>query len=239
MGKCSVPGCESEPKWKGLCLPHYSKCRRSGWTMTPDDLAEFKPNYGKLHPDTKALVKSLNAQGLSMKQIAAHLGVSWPTVRSWRSKEYFNFVPPMLNRTCDVPGCDRDHDSHGMCNTHLQRWIRSGRKLTMEEMAAVPVEPGRGRTKFTLEKKALVVSLRDKGMSWAGVARKVGVDRDTLLKWRKRGLLWSLCKNPPLESGSARESSPLARRNRTAPGPPSRDLYPNPWSEPFRPTQAL
>ncbi len=155
--------------------------------MTLDELAAFKPNRGRLHPDTKALVESLNAQGLSMKQIAKHLGVSWPTVRSWRAKGYFTFTPPMPNRTCDVAGCDRDHDSHGMCNTHLQRWIRSGRKLTFEELAAVPVEPGSGPTVFTREKAALVVSLRDKGMSWAGVARKVGVDRDTLLKWRKRG----------------------------------------------------
>ena len=51
----------------------------------------------------------------------------------------------------------------------------------------MPVEPGRGRTQFTLEKKAMMVSLRDQGMSWAAVARQVGVDRDTLLKWRKRG----------------------------------------------------
>ena len=50
-----------------------------------------------------------------MKQIAKHLGVSWPTVRSWKAKGYFNFTDPMLNRTCDVPDCDRDHDSHGMC----------------------------------------------------------------------------------------------------------------------------
>ena len=162
--------------------------------MTLDELAAFKPNRGRLHPDTKALVESLNAQGLSMKQIAKRLGVNWPTLRSWKAKGYFTFTGPMftrpmLNRTCDVAGCDRDHDSHGMCNTHLQRWIRSGRKLTLEELAAVPVEPGSGPTLFTLETKALVVSLRDKRMSWAGVARKMGVDQYTLLKWRKRGWL--------------------------------------------------
>ena len=189
MDTCVVPGCKSEQKMKGMCWSHYSKWRRSGRTMTLGELSAFKPNRGRLHPDTKALVESLNAQGLSMKQIAKHLGVSWPTVRSWRAKGYVAFTPPMLNRTCNVAGCDRDHDSHGMCNTHLQRWIRSGRKLTLGELAAVPVEPGSGKTKFTLETKALVVSLRDKRMSWAGVARKVGVDRDTLLKWRKRGWL--------------------------------------------------
>ena len=189
METCIVPGCKSEQKMKGMCWSHYSKWRRSGRTMTLGELSAFKPNRGRLHPDTKALVESLNAQGLSMKQLAKHLGVSWPTVRSWRAKGYVTFTPPMLNRTCNVAGCDRDHDSHGMCNTHLQRWIRSGRKLTLGELAAVPVEPGSGKTKFTLETKALVVSLRDKRMSWAGVARKVGVDRDTLLKWRKRGWL--------------------------------------------------
>ncbi len=194
MDTCVVPGCESEQKMKGMCGSHYSKWRKSGWTMTLDELAAFKPNRGRLRPDTKALVESLNAQGLSMKQIAKRLGVSWPTLRSWKAKGYFTFTGPMftrpmLNRTCNVAGCDRDHDSHGMCNTHLQRWIRSGRKLTLEELAAVPVEAGSGKTLFTLEKEALVVSLRDKGMSWAAVARKVGVDRDTLLKWRKRGWL--------------------------------------------------
>ena len=193
MDTCVVPGCESEQKMKGMCWSHYSKWRRSGWTMTLDELAAFKPNRGGgLHPDTKALVESLIAQGLSMKQIAEHLGVSWNTVRSWKAKGFFTFTRPMfkrpmLNRTCDVPGCDQDHDSHGVCNTHLQRWIRSGRKLTLEELAAVPVEPGSGKTLFTHEKVALVVSLREKGMSWVDVAREVGVDRDTLLKWRKRG----------------------------------------------------
>ena len=189
MEECIVPGCNSEQKFKGMCMSHYSKWRRSGWTMTLEELAAFKPNRGRLHPDTRALVESLNARGLSMKQIAKHLGVSWPTVRSWKAKGYFNFTDPMLNRTCDVPDCDRDHDSHGMCNTHLQRWIRSGRRLTLEELASPPVEPGRGKTKFTIEREALVVSLRDQGMSWAAVARQVGVDRDTLLKWRKRGWL--------------------------------------------------
>ena len=194
MDTCVVPGCPSEQKMKGMCGSHYSKWRKSGWTMTLDELAAFKPNRGRLHPDTKALVESLNAQGLSMKQIAKRLGVSWPTLRSWKAKGHFTFTGPMftrpmLNRTCDVADCDRDHDSHGMCNTHLQRWIRSGRKLTLEELAAVPVEPGSGPTLFTREKAARVVSLRDKGMSWAGVARKMGVDQYTLLKWRKRGWL--------------------------------------------------
>lgn len=189
MAKCAVPGCDSNPHWKGLCFSHYSKCRRSGWTMSTEDLAGFKPNYGKLHPDTKALVVSLNARGLNMKQIAEHIGVSWHTVRSWKSKGYFHFTDPMVHRTCDVAGCDRDHDSHGMCNTHLQRWIRSGRTLTLEEMAEVPVGSGQGKTKFTIEKKDMVVSLRDKGMNWTSVARKVGIDSYTLLKWRKRGLL--------------------------------------------------
>ena len=194
MDTCVVPGCESEQKMKGMCGSHYSKWRKSGWAMTLDELAAFKPNRGRLHPDTKALVESLNAQGLSMKQIAKRLGVSWPTLRSWKAKGYFTFTGPMftrpmLNRTCDVADCDRDHDSHGMCNTHLQRWIRSGRKLTLEELAAVPVDAGSGPTLFTREKAARVVSLRDKGMSWAGVARKVGVDPYTLLKWRKRGWL--------------------------------------------------
>ena len=149
MDTCVVPGCPSEQKMKGMCGSHYSKWRKSGWTMTLDELAAFKPNRGRLHPDTKALVESLNAQGLSMKQIAKRLGVNWPTLRSWKAKGHFTFTGPMftrpmLNRTCDVAGCDRDHDSHGMCNTHLQRWIRSGRKLTLEELAAVPVEPGSG-----------------------------------------------------------------------------------------------
>ena len=187
--KCAVPECESKTVLKELCMSHYSKLRRSGWTMTMEELAAFKPNRGRLHPDTRALVESLNAQGLSMKQIAKRLGVSWPTVRSWKAKGYFNFTVPMLNRTCDVAGCDRDHDSHGMCNTHLQRWIRSGRRLTLEELASPPVVPGRGKTKFTLERKVLVAALRGKSMSWAAVARKVGVDRETLLKWRKRGWL--------------------------------------------------
>ena len=168
--------------------------------MTLEELAAFKPNRGRLHPDTKALVESLNARGLDMKQIAKHLGVSWSAVRSWRAKGYFTYTDPMLDRTCDVAGCDRDHDSHGMCNTHLQRWIRSGRRLTLEELAEPPVEPGgirpgdgvepgRGRTKFTPERKALVVSLRDQGMNWTAVARKVGVSPYTLLKWRKKGWL--------------------------------------------------
>ena len=59
----------------------------------------------------------------------------------------------------------------------------------MEELASPPVEPGRGKTKFTLERKDLVVSLRDKGMSWVAVAREVGVNPYTLLKWRKKGWL--------------------------------------------------
>ncbi len=189
MGTCAVPGCESDAVFKGLCMSHYSKLRNSGWSMTFEELAAFKPNRGRLHPDTKARVESLNARGLDMKQIARHLGVSWSAVRSWRAKGYFTYTDPMFNRTCDVAGCDRDHDSHGMCNTHLQRWIRSGRRLTFEELAAPPVEPGRGRTKFTPERKALVVSLRSKGMNWTAVARQVGVSPYTLLKWRKKGWL--------------------------------------------------
>lgn len=189
MSKCAVHGCDSEAVYRRLCMSHYSKLRRSGWTMTLEELAAFKPNRGRLHSETKVLVESLNARGLTMKQIAKHLGVSWPTVRSWKAKGYFKFADPMLNRTCEVVGCDRDHDSHGMCNTHLQRWIRSGRRLTIEELATPPVGPGSGKTKFTLERKDLVVSLRDKGMSWAAVARKVGVNPYTLIKWRKKGWL--------------------------------------------------
>lgn len=189
METCVVPGCESEQKMKGMCWSHYSKWRKSGWKMTLDELSAFKPNRGRLHPDTKACAERLNAQGLNMKQIAKHLGVSWATVRSWRAKGYFTFTPPIPNRTCDVADCDRDHDSHGMCNTHLQRWIRSGRTLTLEELAAVPVEPGSGPTLFTGERASQVVDLRNEGMSWAAVARKVGIAPYTLLKWRKRGWL--------------------------------------------------
>ena len=96
MDTCVVPGCESEQKMKGMCGSHYSKWRKSGWTMTLDELAAFKPNRGRLHPDTKALVESLNAQGLSMKQIAKCLGVNWPTLRSWKAKGHFTFTGPMF-----------------------------------------------------------------------------------------------------------------------------------------------
>ena len=50
----------------------------------------------------------------------------------------------------------------------------SKRRLTLEELAAPPVEPGRGRTKFTPERKAVVMFLRDRGMNWTALARKVG-----------------------------------------------------------------
>ena len=82
--------------------------------MTLEELAAFKPNRGRLHPETKVLVESLNARGLSMKQIAEHLGVSWPTVRSWKAKGYFTL-------------CGSDAQSDLRC-----RRLRSGSRLSWD-----------------------------------------------------------------------------------------------------------
>lgn len=38
-------------------------------------------------------------------------------------------------RTCDLPGCDRVHDAHGLCSTHLWRQVQHG-----DPLAHIPID---------------------------------------------------------------------------------------------------
>ena len=124
-----------------------------------------------------------------MKQIAVELDVSWDTVRSWKRKEWFTFVDPMKGRTCEIGDCRRVHEARGMCNTHFQRWLRSGRTLTREQLAEPEIIPGGGPTVLTPRIESRVIALRRQGLKWTEIAREIGVSPVTLWKWRKKGRL--------------------------------------------------
>lgn len=48
-------------------------------------------------------------------------------------------------RTCEVPGCGRDHYGKGLCHKHYQKWrLRGEEDETVKRHAATDAHPGRG-----------------------------------------------------------------------------------------------
>lgn len=112
---------------------------------------------------------------------------AWPTLS--RSAD-------VTKRTCDVPGCDRKHKGHGLCDTHLYRQ-KHGLPLAAELMR-------QSRKGLTCEASDCLRPVAAAGLcSLHWQRRQNGVPMDALLQRPNAGLECSIdeCEKPARKRG--------------------------------------
>ncbi len=109
-GVCSVKGCSSHIKARGLCEMHYARNLRTGST-------------GSVSP-VKGNVETCLVIGCSRKH-SAH-GYCNTHVKYYR--ETGSPYLPKIIKLCGVSGCNEKHWGKGMCKEHFDEWRKTLRK---------------------------------------------------------------------------------------------------------------
>jgi hypothetical protein len=100
--RCSVEGCTTKPRCKGLCLKHYQRARRH------DGDTSDGPRITKC--TIEGCGGEVNARGLCRKHYQ-------------RARRRDRKAPerPRIVRACNVEGCRDKAITHGLCNKHYIR----------------------------------------------------------------------------------------------------------------------
>ncbi len=86
-------------------------------------------------------------------------------------------------RLCSVEGCTNRHYGHGFCETHYQRFRKSGSPLVLVHSRE------RRHVRLSDEKVAEAKKMREAGHSQEAVAKVFGVHR-TAISAMERGVTW-------------------------------------------------
>lgn len=117
---CSIEGCGSPHKSKGLCGMHYARLIRTG-SPGPAGRKNF-PAPPECTAD--GCTAPPRTKGLCGTHYSRFLTHGDPNVGA--------FTP---RGTCTIPGCGKPHYARGYCETHYGRWWRHGDPLRVDKPA--------------------------------------------------------------------------------------------------------
>lgn len=102
-GTCSVEGCESPIKAKGLCSAHHARMLRNNTLELQNNVFEFET----------CTLMDCDDPHFRRGYCSYHYHVFKETGSPYRAK---------VIRLCGVIGCTKTHLAKGLCTTHYRQW---------------------------------------------------------------------------------------------------------------------
>jgi hypothetical protein len=134
VARCSEEGCERKHYGRGMCHMHYTRARKN-------------------------LMPVCTVDGCTTPQLLLNKGLCPKHLNRLQRHGDVNTVLRKRGVTCEVPGCNKPHNAHGLCNAHYVFCKRKGVGISPDSIRELEV----GAALETLERYGMVDNLRQVG----------------------------------------------------------------------------